>query len=123
MIVQSEIVPLSDIIRDFKTGLAFQFTATQIIRAIENNPKESRKKWLNWLLKKDKTGLATQIWFWEEGYHAEEIYSEEFFMTKSRYIHMNPVRAGIVEKEEEYLNSSCGDFYGTRIGEIVLAKL
>ena len=26
-------------------------------------------------------------------------------MTKLRYIHMNPVRAGIVEKEEEYLNS------------------
>lgn len=36
---------------------------------------------------------------------------------------MNPVRAGIVEKEEEYLNNSCGDFYGTRKGEIVLVKL
>ena len=42
-----------------------------------------------------------RIWFWEEGYHGEEIYSEEFFMTKFKYIHMNPVRAGIVLKEEE----------------------
>ena len=53
LIVQSEKVHLSDIIRDFKTGLANQFTAKQIIRAIENNPKESRKKWLLWLLKKE----------------------------------------------------------------------
>ena len=81
-----------------------------------------------WLLKKDTTGLATKIWFWEEGYHGEEIYSEDFFMTKltgvaSDYIHMNPVRAGIVQKEEEYLNSSCGDYYGTRIGPLLLEKL
>ena len=60
LIIQSEDVHLSDIIRDFKTGLAFQYTATQIMRAIENNSKESRRKWL---LKKDTTGLATQIWF------------------------------------------------------------
>ena len=45
-IIQSENVHLSDIIRDFK-----KFTSTQIIRVIENNPKESRKKWLLSLLK------------------------------------------------------------------------
>jgi putative transposase len=44
-------------------------------------------------------------------------------MTKLQYIHLNPVRAGLVEKEEEYLNSSCGDYYGTRTGPIVLEKL
>jgi len=63
LIVQSEIVPLSDIIRDFK-----KFTSKQIMQAIENNSKESRKKWLLWLLKKEE-----KIWFWEEGYHGEEI--------------------------------------------------
>ena len=41
----------------------------------------------------------------------------------SEYIHMNPVRAGIVLKEEEYLYSSCGDYYSTRKGDIELAKL
>jgi hypothetical protein len=30
----------------------------------------------------------------------------DFYHTKVNYIHMNPVRAGIVEKEEEYTNSS-----------------
>jgi putative transposase len=113
LIIQSDKVPLSDIIRDLK-----KYTSTQIIRAIENNPKESRKKWLLWLLKKDD-----KIWFWEEGYHGEEVFSEEFFMSKLTYIHMNPVRAGIVLKEEEYLNSSCGDYYGTRVGPIKLERI
>ena len=108
LIVQSHENHLSDIIRDFK-----KFTASQIIKAIENNPKESRKKWLLWLLKKED-----KIWFWEEGYHGEEIEKDDFFQTKLKYIHMNPVRAGIVEKEEEYLNSSCADYYGIRKGKI-----
>jgi putative transposase len=46
------------------------------------------------LLKKEN-----HIWFWEEGYHAEEIISQEFYESKLNYIHLNPVRAGIVEKE------------------------
>lgn len=68
-------------------------------------------------------GKFLLFWFWEEGYLGEEIYSEEFFMTKLKYIHMYPVRSGIVLKEEEYLNSNCGDYYGTRIGSILLEKL
>lgn len=32
--------------------------------------------------------------------------------SRNNYIHMNPVRAGIVEKEEEYLNSSARNYYG-----------
>ena len=38
LIIQSDKVPLSDILRDFK-----RFTATAIVRVIEKNPKESRK--------------------------------------------------------------------------------
>ncbi|ANI90083.1 transposase [Arachidicoccus ginsenosidimutans] len=106
LIVQSEKEKLSDIIRDFK-----KYTAKTIYRSIENNPAESRKEWLlKTLMFKEK------IWFWEEGYHGEEIFSEAFFKTKAMYIHQNPVRAGIVEKEEEYLYSSAGDFYGVRKG-------
>ena len=36
-------------------------------------------------------------------------------------VHLNPVRAELVEKEEEYLRSSSGDFYGTRKGSLELA--
>jgi putative transposase len=66
LIVSSKGDKLSDIIRDFK-----KYTASKIVAAIEANPRESRKKWLLWLLKKEGG-----IWFWEEGYHAEEITSQ-----------------------------------------------
>ncbi|WP_373396496.1 transposase [Algoriphagus halophilus] len=101
---------LSDIIRDFK-----KFTSKKIFRTIQDNPRESRKSWL--LLALSYQG---NIWFWEDGYHGEEIFTVRFFSVKVNYIHQNPVRAGIVEKEEEYLNSSAGDFYGIRKGPIQL---
>jgi len=36
-------------------------------------------------------------------------------------VQLNPVRAGIVEKEEEYLNSSAGDYFGIRKGKLELS--
>jgi REP element-mobilizing transposase RayT len=81
------------------------------MEAIQGNEQESRKRWLLWLLKKED-----HIWFWEEGYHGVEIKDKKFFESKSDYIHFNPVRAGLVEKEEEYALSSCADFYGVRRG-------
>jgi len=102
---------LSDFIRDFK-----KHTAKVLVKAIENNENESRREWLLLLLKKDK-----KIWFWESGYHGEEIRTKPFFDSKMKYIHLNPVRAGIVEKEEEYLWSSCGALYGLRKALLDLA--
>lgn len=93
MIVSSDKEKLSDIIRDFK-----KFTSSKLVEAIKDNPKESRKGWLLWLLKKED-----KITFWQEGYHGEEIITQAFFDSKLTYIHMNPVKAGMVEKEEEYL--------------------
>ncbi len=92
---------LSDILRDFK-----KYTATQIVQAIENNPRESRKSWLLWLLKEEDN-----ISFWQKDSHAEEINTSAFYNTKLDYIHQNPVRAGIVDKEEEYLYSSARMLY------------
>jgi putative transposase len=63
-----------------------------------------------------------KIWFWEEGYHGEEIWTKEFFETKLNYIHDNPVRAGIVEKEEEYLWSSACDYFGNSKGKLDLVE-
>ena len=105
LIISAKNNNLSDIIRDFK-----KFTSKSIYRAIEENPKESRKKWLLKVLKYDK------IWFWEEGYHGVEITSPDFFETKLNYIHLNPVRAKIVERAEDYYYSSCADYLGTRKG-------
>jgi REP element-mobilizing transposase RayT len=83
LILRSDKNKLSDIIRDFK-----KFTSTKIVKLIEENKKESRRSWLLWLFKKED-----KIWFWEEGYHGEEITTPDFFETKLNYIHLNPVRA------------------------------
>ena len=62
LIISSREGNLSDIIRDFK-----KYTSTQVIKAIEQNLRESRKKWLLWLLKKDEHNIL-----WQEGYHGEK---------------------------------------------------
>ncbi len=59
--------------------------------------------------------------FWTEGYHGEQIMTKEFYASKLNYIHHNPVRAGVAEKEEVYLLSNRGDLYGVRKGLLELA--
>lgn len=102
LIIASDKNNLSDIIRDFK-----KYTSSKVVEAINDNKRESRSKWLLWLLKKPEG-----ILFWQEGYHGEEITSRGFYDVKERYIHLNPVRAGYVDKEESYLYSSCRERYG-----------
>lgn len=111
LIVSAKEEDLSDIIRDFK-----KHTSKAIFKAIENNKYESRKEWLLKTLK-----YNDRIWFWQEGYHGEEITSSSFYDSKPGYIHLNPVRAELVEKEDEYLHSSAGDLYGVRKGRLKLS--
>ena len=113
LIIGSDEQCLSDVIRDFK-----KYTATQIVKSIASNERESRKHWLLWLLRKGES-----ICFWEEGYHGEEIWSQGFLESKLDYIHLTPVRAGIVEKSEEYLYSSSCDYYGNRKGLLEISDL
>ena len=112
MIIRAKDENLSDVIRDFK-----KFTSKAIYKAIIENEKESRKEWLLKVL-----NYNGKIWFWEEGYYGEEIFSSEFYDSKVSYLHLNPVRAGIVEKEEDYLNSSAGEFFGLRKSKLELSK-
>jgi len=97
---------LSNIIRDFK-----KFTSTQIIEAIEQNGKESKSRWLLWLLKQKTDAGGDKKQLWQSGNHPEEIRTEKFYKQKMQYIHQNPVRAGWVRNEEVYEWSSGGYFY------------
>lgn len=98
---------LSDIIRDFK-----KFTSKEIIKAIENNAKESRKKWMLDIFRAEgaKNSRNKDFQFWRQDNRPEELYSSSFIFQKIHYIHNNPVAAGIVEKPEEYLYSSARDY-------------
>lgn len=102
LIVQSSDGKLSDLIRDFK-----KFTAKNILESIQNEP-ESRREWMLERFKKatDTHKRNKDYQFWQYGNHAIEIYSNKFMWSKLDYIHMNPVRSGIVEKASYYKYSS-----------------
>jgi len=52
-------------------------------------------------------------------YKAILIDRDNYLLELSRYIHLNPVRAGIVEKPEDFVNSSYGSYIRKRKDEIV----
>ncbi|GHT00586.1 transposase [Bacteroidia bacterium] len=101
LLIRSQEARLSDTIREFKS-----FTAKKILEAI-NTESESRKEWMlnlfEFSAKQHKRNEKYQIWTHEN--HAEIIYSNKFIDQKINYIE-NPVRAGIVERAEDYLYSS-----------------
>ncbi len=106
LLIRSGIGKLSDTIKEFKS-----YTAKQILTEIELG-NESRKEWMlnifEFAAKKHKRNEKYQFWTHEN--HAELIYSDNFILQKVNYIHDNPVRAGIVEKPQDYLYSSARAF-------------
>ncbi len=116
LLLQAKHNNLSDVLRDFK-----KFTSQHITHAIETNDKESRKRWLLWLLTNEKAadGKPASFRFWQPDNHAEICFGLPFMWQKPSYIHNNPVQAGIVDKEEEYKNSSAADyFHGKQTGSV-----
>ncbi|PIF63313.1 transposase [Flavobacterium sp. 11] len=106
LIIQSEDGKLSDLIRDFK-----KFTAKNILDKIQAVP-ESRKEWMleRFKLAAEKHTRNKNYQFWQYGNHAEEIYTNKFMWSKLDYIHLNPVRAGLVEKASHYIYSSASNY-------------
>jgi REP element-mobilizing transposase RayT len=90
---------LSDILRDFK-----KFTSKQIIKAIEQNERESRKEWMIRIFKEqgEKNSRNKEYQFWRQDNQPKECYSPKFSLQKLNYIHNNAVEAGLVDKAEEY---------------------
>ena len=99
---------LSNILRDFK-----KYTSDKVIKAIEQNPSESRKEWMLHLFKQagKKNSRNNCYQFWQQDNHPIELSSNDMIDQKLGYIHNNPVKAGIVEKAEDYLYSSARDYY------------
>jgi hypothetical protein len=59
--------------------------------------------------------------FWQYSNHPEEIYSTKFMWSKLHYIHLNPVRAGLVEKASHYIYSSATN-YVSDYGSVEIEK-
>jgi REP element-mobilizing transposase RayT len=98
--------PLSDILRDFK-----KFTANTILDTIRKEP-ESRREWLMHMFKYYAIYNTNNrdFQFWQQDNHPIELTSMKVLWQKINYIHLNPVRAGIVDKPEEYIYSSARNY-------------
>ena len=99
---------LSDVIGDFK-----KFTSAKIVKAIEENVKESRRNWMLWIFKKagENNERNNSYQFWQQDNQPIECSTEEILQTRMNYLHENPVRAGFVWKAEDYRYSSAFDYY------------
>ena len=120
MIIQSNDGKLSDLLRDFK-----KFTAKTILGKIQNEP-ESRREWMleRFKLATESHSRNKNYQIWQYGNHAEEIFTEHFLWSKLDYIHMNPVRSGIVKKIDDYIYSSTSNYVnGTGIVEVELLEI
>jgi REP element-mobilizing transposase RayT len=97
---------LSDVMRDLK-----RFTSIKIIQTIQEEP-ESRREWMLEYFSKACEHLKKEQKYkvWQNGYHAEYIYSNKFIRQKLNYIHNNPVKDRIVTLAEDYYFSSARNY-------------
>lgn len=117
MIIGTETGSLPDIVRDLKS-----YTSRHIRKAIESSTQESRREWMLQLMYSSgkENDRNRDFQFWQQYNHSVELSTSEMLEQRLAYIHRNPVELGLVEKEEEWVHSSAGDYYGVRKGEIEL---
>ncbi|WP_375578766.1 transposase [Marivirga tractuosa] len=102
---------LEDIIRDMKS-----YTSRHIRKYMENNPLESRKDWMIWMMQRagKKKSNNKDFQFWQQHNHPIELTSNELIEQRLDYIHNNPVKAGFVETPSDWLYSSARDYEGRK---------
>ena len=108
---------MSNFLRDFK-----KFTSKKLASAIIDTP-ESRREWLldKFRFEAKRTRRADNYKIWRDDNHAIDMTGIDSLETLN-YMHNNPIRAGIVEKPEDYLLSSARD-YSSLKGLIPIQKI
>ena len=73
LVVSAQNHNFSDVLRDFK-----KFTSKQIMAAIMNNSKESRKEWMMEIFRKEgqKNSRNSVFQFWRQDNQPQELYSQ-----------------------------------------------
>ncbi|MCZ4222513.1 REP-associated tyrosine transposase [Pedobacter rhodius] len=115
LIIGSSGEKMEDIIRDFKG-----FTSKCLKKAIAENPVESRKEWLLWMMQRagSKNSNNESFQFWQQDNHAIELWDNYMMEQKLDYLHNNPVISGIVDEPMHYLYSSARDYSGFK-GQLI----
>jgi REP element-mobilizing transposase RayT len=93
-------------------GYFKRVTSKAIVRAIQENPKESRKEFLLEQFKKaaQKPSNVNSYQFWRHDNKPIELWSNTVIREKINFIHNNPVEAGLVYCPEDYVYSSVADY-------------
>jgi REP element-mobilizing transposase RayT len=99
---------VSDVKPEVLLGNFKRFTSKEIVKAIINNPRESRKSVLLKQFKKagSKSSNVKNFQFWRHDNKPIELWSNKVIFEKIKYVHQNPVEAGFVFRPEEYMYSS-----------------
>ncbi|MBI5540818.1 MAG: transposase [Bacteroidia bacterium] len=111
MIISSKQDEVQNIMRDMK-----RHTSSMLKKSIEENQNESRKKWILDMMKKagSYNNNNKGFQFWQQHNHPIILDSNFLIDQKLGYIHNNPVKAGFVDKPEDYLYSSARDYAGMK---------
>ncbi|MDX5513117.1 MAG: transposase, partial [Hymenobacteraceae bacterium] len=111
LIIGSKGPKLEDILRDFK-----RHTSITLRKAIQQNPQESRKEWMLWMMQRagKQNGNNIDFQFWQQHNHPIELLNNQLQQQKLDYLHHNPVEAGFVSRPEDYIYSSARDYAGEK---------
>jgi REP element-mobilizing transposase RayT len=95
------------LLRDFK-----KYTARMLLRAIRDNPKESRREWMLDLFQKAgrQNNHTTRFQFWQHHNKPIELWSSKVIKQKIDYIHNNPVAFGFATDPVDWKYSSARNF-------------
>ena len=117
IISRNSTISLEAIMRDMK-----KFTSSRILEAIKKE-QESRREWMLNIFSVAglKNSNNSKYQFWQQDNHPIECDTARILEQKMEYIHENPVRAGFVEKAEDWIYSSAGDYYCNKKGLIELS--
>jgi REP element-mobilizing transposase RayT len=111
-----------DLLGDLK-----RFTSREIVKAIIDNPNESRKDWLLEQFKKaaDQTSNVNKFQFWRHDNKPIELWSNKVIAEKINYIHNNPVAEGLIYRPEDYDYSSARDYSGEKglLNDVIVVDL
>jgi hypothetical protein len=84
------------------------YTARQIIGHLQTRRVERLLAHLRFFKRAHKADREYQ--FWQEGVHAELVFSEAMMREKLDYIHANPVKRGYVALAEHWRYSSAANY-------------
>lgn len=111
LIIGTEGDQLQDIIRDLKG-----YTSRKLLKAIEENPHESRKEWILQMMSNagQRNSNNEKYQFWQQHNQPIVLNNADIFEQKLNYIHNNPVVEEYVQNPEDYLYSSARDYSGIK---------